>query len=168
MGTYIFIMWCISLVWGMTAANSMGFFGVKSQRRTKYIITDKESSDRLIRVIERYNNGEFTVQSSKFNDNLLFTKVEQNSGGVEYDAQRIYVQIDDPTSKCFGWLAEEPYHVAHYKQNFGMICKNRGAITFEAWNMLMKLRSTLKEDSEKPVRHGFFKRKRKNEEVHLS
>lgn len=166
--TATIIMWFLSIVWGMLSAAMSGFMGEKAKRRLKYLCVDTKSSESLIRVLERYKNGEFTVQKSNYNDNLLFTKVENNSSGVEYDSQKIYVQVQDPLHKCFGWLADEPHHSWHYDQNFGMICKNRRAISYEAWKMLMELRSTLNEDSEKPVRHGFFKRKHKNEEVQLS
>lgn len=159
----------LSMFWFLTVAANNGYFGIRVQRRIKFLLrtTDKDSSSMIIRIIERYNNGEFTVQKSKYNDNLLFTKVI-GEGALSYDTQRMYVQVDEPLHKCFGWVSEEPMHVVHYEQNFGMVCKDRGAISFEAWSMLMKLRSKLNEDAEKPVRHGFFKRKHKNEEVHLS
>ena len=155
-----------SILWfGLSTANC-GWYGIKLQRRVRFSLKliDEDSSSLLIRIIERYNNGEFTVQKSKYNDNLLFTKVI-GEGALSYDTQRMYVQVDDPLHKCFGWVAEEPMHVVHYDQKFR---NGREAISFEAWSMLMELRSKLNEDAEKPVLHGFFKRKHKNEEVHLS
>lgn len=169
MGIAAIGMQILSMLWLLCGLASNGYLGITIQRRMKFLLrsTDKESSSMAIRIIERYNNGEFTVQKSKYNDNLLFTKVI-GTGAASYDTQRMYVQVDDPLDKCFGWVADEPMHVVHYNQNFGMVCKDRGAISYEAWSMLMELRSKLNEDAEKPVRHGFFKRKHKNEEVHLS
>lgn len=129
-------------------------------------LKDKEESARLLRVLERYENGEFTVQLSKYNDNLLFTKVQQRKNGVKYNSQRIYVQIDQPDHYCFGWMADEPLHVAHYLQNFGNNQNNRKAINTDAWLKLMELRSVLMEDRDFPYKRNIFKRK--NEEVHLS
>jgi hypothetical protein len=161
------IMTGISAGWFIMEASLAGWFGIGPQRFQMHPFKDKAESARLLRVLERYENGEFTVQLSKYNDNLLFTKVIQN-GAVSYDAQRIYVQIDQPDHYCFGWLADEPLHVAHYKQNKNNVRNGRKAISTEAWKKLMKIRSMLKEDNEKDVQHGFFKRKHKNEEVHLS
>lgn len=164
----ISIMTITSAVWFFFHASLFGWFGIRAQRYILHFFKDKAESERLLRVLERYENGEFTVQISKYNDNLLFTKVLQHGSGIQYDAQRIYVQIDQPDHYCFGWMADEPVHVAHYIQNHGMIRNDRKAISTEAWIKLMELRSLLMEDQDKPVKHGFFKRKRKNEEVHLS
>lgn len=163
------LMSVFSIVWFVLSTANCGWYGIKLQRRVRFSlrIIDEDSSSLLIRILERYNNGEFTVQKSKYNDNLLFTKVLDN-GEISYDTQRMYVQVDDPLHKCFGWVADEPIHVVHYNHNLSTACNNREAISFEAWLMLMELRSKLNEDAEKPVRHGFFKRKHKNEEVHLS
>lgn len=163
------IMLVVSCIWFIASIINSGYLGINFQRRIKFLLqkTDKDSSSLIIRIIERYKNGEFTVQKSKYNDNLLFTKVIEN-GGMSYDTQRMYVQVDEPLNKSFGWVADEPVHVAHYKDNFRDICNGRGAISYEAWSMLMELRSKLNEDAEKPVRHGFFKGKHKKEEVHLS
>lgn len=159
----------LSMFWFLIVLANNGYMGIRMQRRIKYALRtiDKDSSSMIIRIIERYNNGEFTVQKSQYNDNLLFTKVVDN-GSITYDTQRMYVQVDDPLHKCFGWVYDEPLHVGHYNQNVGMVCKDRGAISFEAWSMLMELRFKINEDDKKPVRHGFFKRKHKNEEIHLS
>ncbi len=169
MWVWFSIMTGISAGWFIRQASLAGWLGIRAQRYQLHGLKDKAESERLLRVLERYDNGEFTVQLSKYNDNLLFTKVLQNgSTGVQYDAQRIYVQVDQPDHYCFGWMADEPLHVAHYHQNFGMIRNDRKAISTEAWVKLMELRSVLMEEREKPAKHGFFKRKRKNEEVHLS
>ncbi|AMM43739.1 membrane protein [Pectobacterium phage vB_PcaM_CBB] len=169
MATAMLCIQILSIFWFLAGLANNGYMGIRMQRRIKFLLrtTDKDSSSMIIRIIERYNNGEFTVQKSKYNDNLLFTKVI-GEGALSYDTQRMYVQVDEPLDKCFGWVSDEPIHVVHYKQNFKDLCNGRGAISFEAWSMLMELRSKLNEDSEKPVRHGFFKRKHKNEEVHLS
>lgn len=163
------IMTGISAGWFITEASLAGWFGIRAQRFQLHGRKDKAESERLLRVLERYENGEFTVQLSKYNDNLLFTKVLQHgTSSVQYDAQRIYVQVDQPDHYCFGWMADEPLHVAHYHQNILNLKKGRKAISTEAWVKLMEIRSVLMEEREKPVRHGFFTRKRKNEEVHLS
>lgn len=162
----------LSLIWFLYLLARNGYFSIQIHRKTKFLFKTKnkesqDSSSMIIRILERYKNGEFNVQKSKFNDNLLFTKTFQN-GSTKYDSQRMYVQVGDPLDKCFGWVSDEARHVVHYRQNHGMICDGHGPITYEAWEMLMELRTLLYEDDETPANHNFFKHKHKNEEVHLS
>lgn len=157
------IMSFISFLWFYWESAKTGWFGVRSQRYALHGSKDKIESERLLHVLERYEIGELTAQLSRYNDNLLFTKVLNNeSTGVEYDSHRIYVQIHNPFDKCFGWLEDEPRHVNHYL--YDSVCGGRAAISHEAWERLMKLRNILLEEHSEnsPIR------KRKNEEVILS
>lgn len=162
-----FIMCCISMLWGISSAISMGVFGLKAKRRYKYLLTDRKSSEQLIRILERFKCGEFTVDFSICKTHLIFTKVEHNKHGILYNSQVILVQIEDPLSLCFGWLSNKHHTKTKYERIYSDgLRQGRAAISFEAWKMLMDLVCELKE--EPPVSSRIIKRKNKKEVVNLS
>lgn len=155
----------ISLIWFIGSAGLNGKFGNNFKRRLEFLTFDNAESQRLLRIIDRYNSGEMTVQFSRYGDNLLFTKmVSANLPGVSFAESRIYVSIEDPECSVYGWTSDEP------KGKYLLMRSStghRGVINNEAFNALQTLVNILREEPISKKRPSWF-HKRKNEEVHLS
>lgn len=153
----------ISLIWFVVTAGYSGKFGNDFKRRLEYFTFDNKESERLLRIIERYNSGEMTVQFSRYGDNLLFTKmVDANIPGLQFAESRIYVSVEDPNCSVYGWTSTEPMN-----KHLLMASGKRGVINNEAYNALREIMRVLTEEPVSKKRPNWFG-KRKNEEVHLS
>lgn len=155
----------ISLIWFIGSAGLNGKFGNNFRRRLEFLKFDDNESQRLLRIIDRYNSGEMTVQFSRYGDNLLFTKmVSSNLPEVLFAESRIYVSIQDPECYVYGWTSDEPKG-KHLLMSSSTGC--RGVINNEAFNALQTLVNVLREEPISKKRPSRL-HKRKNEEVHLS
>ena len=158
------VMSIISALWLSYPLAIKGWFGIRIQRRVKFLIYDKEESSRLLRVLERYKAGDYTVQFSQYNNNLLFSKVAENQHGFSYDISQIYIVVENKEDISFGWMNDESYHYRVFQNAKFRAC--RSAINTKAYNELVEFLNFINEENSQSKRNWFGKRK--NEEIHLS
>jgi len=158
------IMSLISLLWFLISAGLRGWFGVSFKRRLEWFTFDNEESERLYRIIQRYKNGEFTVQFSHYNNSIMFTKwVNGSLPTIKFPENTFYVNIAKEDSRSFGCITDEPLHHTTIENTVSI---KSYKINNKAYKELVSLVKELRNEPINP-KLGWWA-KRKNEDVHLS